>query len=204
MLYAFYRTCGAWGKWRGTIWTSQTCERTYFRSLNRRTSRCQDHRMPSGVHYFSIFRPFCSLFLTMFYEIRSPRIYMTQKRPGLAQQFLVVHRTPLKNDQLINNHHFHPQDGRFSSFRALSTSYNTPHFGFIVLPVLRIHRNPRFARFLDIADVSTARYRRFPTSPVRSAHFFSTTPEYALRFFDLGSPCIVLPGLSFSDDAHHE
>ena len=48
-----------------------------------------------------------------------------------------IFRTPRytpENDELINNHHFHPQDDRFSACHALSTSYNTPHFGFIVLP----------------------------------------------------------------------
>ena len=40
VLYAFYRMCGAWGKWRGPKWTSAKCEKRCARSLHHRTSRC--------------------------------------------------------------------------------------------------------------------------------------------------------------------
>ena len=64
-----------------------------------------------------------------------PKCAQFMQKTGVSNAYHAQNdHPPLENDDLINNHHFRPQDGHFSSSRSLSTSYNPPHFGFIVPP----------------------------------------------------------------------
>ena len=105
-------------------------------------------------------------------------------------------RSPPQNGQLINNHHFRPQDGHFSSSHSLSTSYNTPHIQFTVLPYRKLTHTLTLHALRTSSTSNSARRRLFrlcrPERPtfarkVRTVRLIPSSWVHSTSYYQVGA-----------------